>query len=669
MMKSNGTTTYRLLKPEETETLKRQGCTADDWKNIEVTGNFSPEYIVQVHFSGKNKLGEFNREITFFGGIKKHAGLSHVTLHNCELGNNVYISQVKNYIANYVIGDDVIIENVDFLATEGPTSFGNGVRVAVLNEAGGREVPIYNKLSSSLGHILALYRHRPLVIEKITSMIGQYIAAQTSEKGYIGEHARLVNCQMIRNVKIGPYAHLESVYRLSDGSINSCPEDPVYIGQGVIADHFIACEGSRITDGALISHCFVGQGTQLAKQYSAEHSLFFANCAGSHGEACSVFAGPYTVTHHKSTLLIAGYFSFSNAGSGSNQSNHMYKLGPIHQGIVERGSKTTSDSYLLWPSKVGAFTLVMGRHYKNSDTSDMPFSYLIESNDESILVPGVNLRSVGTVRDAQKWPKRDLRKSNNKLDLINFKLLSPYTVQKMIRGVEILKTLKQTSGETSNFYSYQSAKIKNSSLNHGLHLYTLAINKFLGNTLIHRLNGMDLHRISEVREKLKPATPYGTGEWIDLAGLFAPKSIVEKMLNEIETGKISSLEQIHQAFTDMHQSYPEYEWTWTVDILEKHWDKKIDMISSSDLVTMIENWKTSVVELDHLLYEDARKEFTLISKTGFGVDGNEEDKQLDFEMVRGAFENNIFVSSIKEHISRKSALGNSFIEKLSRLQN
>ena len=49
-----------------------------------------------------------------------------------------------------------------------------------------------------------------------------------------------------------------------------------------------------------------------------------------------------------------------NAGSGSNQSNHMYKLGPIHQGTLERGAKTTSDSYILWPARVGAFSLVMG---------------------------------------------------------------------------------------------------------------------------------------------------------------------------------------------------------------------------------------------------------------------------------------------------------------------
>ena len=102
------------------------------------------------------------------------------------------------------------------------------------------------------------------------------------------------------------------------------------------------------------------------------------------------------MTHHKSTLLIAGMFSFMNAGSGSNQSNHMYKLGPIHQGTMERGAKTTSDSYILWPARVGAFSLVMGRHVNHADTSNLPFSYLIEQRNTTYLVPGVNLRSVGT---------------------------------------------------------------------------------------------------------------------------------------------------------------------------------------------------------------------------------------------------------------------------------
>ncbi|GAH75927.1 unnamed protein product, partial [marine sediment metagenome] len=272
---------------------------------------------------------------------------------------------------------------------------GNGTEASVVNEAGGREIPIYDHLSAHTAYVLAFYRHRPKVIEKLQKMIADYTASVTSSVGLVAKGARIINCRIIKDVKIGPASVIEGVNRLENGSINSCPEDPVYIGPGVFAEDFIVCSGAKITDGTIICKCFVGQGTVLARQYSAENSVYFANCGGFHGEACAIFAGPYTVTHHKSTLLIAGLFSFLNAGSGTNQSNHMYKLGPVHQGVVERGSKTASDSYMLWPAKVGAFTVVMGRHYRNSDTSDLPFSYLIEHEDESVLVPGVNLRSVG----------------------------------------------------------------------------------------------------------------------------------------------------------------------------------------------------------------------------------------------------------------------------------
>ncbi|MHC4147189.1 MAG: DUF4954 family protein, partial [Planctomycetota bacterium] len=388
------------------------------------------------------ELGVFEKEVSFCGGVKKPAGISNATIHNCTVGNNVYINQVRNYISNYTIEDDVIIENIDLLVVEGQTNFGNGTEVAVVNEAGGREIPIYDLLSAHTAYIIAFYRHRPKTIQNLQRMIADYTASVTSSVGLLAKGAKLINCRIIKNVNVGPASIIEGVSRLENGSVNSCPEDPVYIGPGVFAEDFICASGSKLTDGTIISKCFVGQGTELAKQYSAENSVFFANCGGFHGEACAIFAGPYTVTHHKSTLLIAGLFSFLNAGSGTNQSNHMYKLGPTHQGVVERGSKTASDSYMLWPAKVGAFTVVMGRHYRNSDTSDLPFSYLIEHEDESILVPGVNLRSVGTVRDARKWPNRDKRKDPRKLDLINFKLLSPYTIQKMLNGSRLLAELR-----------------------------------------------------------------------------------------------------------------------------------------------------------------------------------------------------------------------------------
>ena len=659
---------FRALSADEISQLTGQGCSCDDWSNVQVAEGFDAGKIKSAHFSGKIRLGVFEKQVSFNGGVTRPAGISNATIHNCTIGNNVYINHIRNYIANYIIEDNTIIENVDLLVVEGESSFGNGVEVTVVNEAGGREIPIYDNLSAHTAYIIAFYRHRPKVIEKLQKMIAAYTKSVTSSMGLLAAGAKLINCRIIKNVKVGPCSTIEGVDKLENGSVNSCPEDPVYIGPRVIAEDFIACSGSKITDGTIICKCFVGQGTVSAKQYSAENSVFFANCGGFHGEACAIFAGPYTVTHHKSTLLIAGLFSFLNAGSGTNQSNHMYKLGPVHQGVIERGSKTASDSYILWPAKVGAFTVVMGRHYRNSDTSDLPFSYLIEHEDESILVPGVNLRSVGTVRDARKWPRRDKRKAPNKLDLINFKLLSPYTIQKMINGSQLLMNLKATSGETSDYFTYHSVKIKSISLDKGIKFYQTGIDKFLGNCLIHRLEGKRFKNVDELRAALSPQTDVGRGKWVDLAGLFAPEEAVKKMLDDIESGAISSLEQVDATFRSIHDNYPAYEWTWAADVLQRRLNKTIDNITTQDIIKLTTKWKTAVVELDHMLYADARKEFAATAQTGFGIDGPEETKHSDFAQVRGTFEENSFVCEIEKHITTKTGLAEELIGRMEKLR-
>ena len=409
----------RLLTQEEIQQLQRQHCSSTDWQRIKVNTNFKTDYIHHTHFSGEIELGVFEKELVLQGGIPKHSGIIRATLHNCSIGDNVLIENISNHIANYNIGHDCIIQNVNIIVTEGISSFGNGTLVAVLNETGGREVPIFNELSAHLAYIITLYRHSPELTNRLKQLIEKYVQQISSDRGTIGNYTKIINSNSIQNVKIGEQATLEGVSRLKNGSINSNTEAPVYIGHNVVAEDFIISSGATLKDAATLIRCFVGQSCHLGHLFSAHDSLFFSNCQGENGEACAVFAGPYTVSMHKSSLLIAGMFSFLNAGSGSNQSNHLYKLGPIHQGIVERGSKTTSDSYLLWPAKIGAFSLIMGRHVSHPDTSNLPFSYLIERNNQTYLVPGVNLRSVGTIRDAQKWPKRDKRTDSHQLDCIN----------------------------------------------------------------------------------------------------------------------------------------------------------------------------------------------------------------------------------------------------------
>lgn len=664
------------LNNQQIARLENQGCSCDDWSQIYISPTTNLKYIRQVRFSGTCHIGSFQRDFDMPGGMKKHSGIYRALLHNVNVGDDCCIENIKNYIANYDIDHDSFIENVDTIVVDGPSSFGNGVEVAVLNETGGREVTIHDRLTAHEAYMVAMYRHRPKLIERLKNMALEYAAQRSSNRGHISTHCTIIDAHIIRNVYIGPHCRIEGASRLSNGSLMSRQESPIYIGSSVMLDDFIIQDGTSITDGTMLTRAYVGQSCTMGHAYSATDSLFFSNCQEENGEACAIFAGPFTVTHHKSTLLIAGMFSFMNAGSGSNQSNHMYKLGPIHQGSMERGAKTTSDSYILWPARIGAFSLVMGRHTKNPDTSQMPFSYLIEKNGETYIVPGINLRSVGTIRDAQKWPKRDKRHPEQRLDMINYNLLSPYTIDKMVHGLDILQQLQDLSGATSDTYTYQSASITRNSLMRGMKLYRMAITKFLGNslishlektltTLLHTTPTIPTHDqiLNHLITNLAPTNQQGTGTWIDLAGLIAPHSLISDLMDQVETGSIDTLTTFDAKLKDIHTNYYELEWAWAYDLMLKYYNLDPNNITPDHLISIIQAWKSSVIALDEMIYNDARKEFSITAQTGFGFDGTRPSTiAADFEQVRGDFESNPFVSTVTTHIATKTALGDKWLE-------
>ena len=281
-------------------------------------------------------------------------------------------------------------------------------------------------------------------------------------------------------------------------------------------------------------------------------------------------------------------------------------------------------------------------------------------------MPGVNLRSVGTIRDAQKWPRRDARKDPDRLDCINYNLLSPFTIQKMIKGIKLLQNLQYSSGELSDVYSYHSTKIRNSALRSGIRFYRTAITKFLGNSIIKRLENLPAGATDEeLRAALVPTAKAGTGYWVDISGMIAPKSEVDALLGRIASGKVASIEEVHRTFADMHAHYYEYEWTWAYDQYGDFFGVDMKTVTKEEVIGIVKQWKEAVIGLDRLLYEDARKEFDLAAMTGFGADGTKEVKELDFEQVRGDFESNSFVTAVLDHIRVKEALGDELIARLS----
>lgn len=600
---------YRKLTFAEIEDLEKYCCTAEDWNRVLITEEFATGQIRNVNFRGDVKIGR-----------------------------NVEIKNVFT-LANYEIGDGAVLNNIDSLEVTGETTFGNGTKISVLNEGGGRELTIYDRLSAQIAYMMVTCRHNAAFTAALEKKTDNYCEKKKGTFGSIGAGTTIKHCGILKNVWIEGPAKLEGAASLTEGTIVSCKEDPVYIGSGVTAKHFVIQSGTEINDGVLLDNCFLGQGVRLGKQYSAENCAFFANCEGYHGEAVSVFAGPYTVTHHKSTLLIAAMFSFYNAGSGSNQSNHMYKLGPLHQGIMERGSKTGSVSYMLWPSRVGAYSVVIGKHFTNFDASDFPFSYLNEEKGQSQLTPAMNMFTVGTRRDTKKWQTRDRRKDPIKHDIIHLELFNPYIVGKILSGANILKELLEKASREQEFVTYKGLHIKRLLLKTCGKYYEMAVKIYMGQELIKRL---------EKKEALSYDPADYSDKWIDAAGMFIPEKEYVKLIDEIISNEKLELDEIGGEFKKLDAAYARTSWAWCAKLIEGRYGCGVSELTKEQVDRIIADWSENSIKLNNMIIKDAEKEFDQMSKIGFGLDGDDTVRDLDFENVRGKYDENKFVLELRK---------------------
>ncbi len=648
---------YRNLLPNEILQLEKQDCRAiDGWEQVLVCDKFITINILSVTFSGKNYLGLFSERLET---VNDYSGIYNSHIHNCTIKNQTYIKNIGSILSSYTIEDRAIIVNTDQLMVTGETSFGNGEPVSPINEAGGREVYIYNHLSVHTAYLMAFYKEKNKLQSGLKKIVTDYTKGITSNKGIIGHASQIINCGNLINIKTGPFATLEGVTHLKNGTVNSSEEAPSYVGFDVNCENFIFDTSSTIGDGAYLRHCFIGQGCEISNHYTAENSLFFSNSQCLQGEACSIFAGPFTVTHHKSTLLIAGHYSFFNAGSGTNQSNHMYKLGPVHQGIAERGCKTGSDSYILWPAKIGAFTMILGRHYGNPDISELPFSYLIEDSGKSILMPAQNLFNVGTKRDVEKWPKRDKRKGKNLHDYIISEALNPFTINKTIKAIEVLKSLQDKSSPNGKNIMYKNTQISLTSINRGIKLYEQALVKYIGDELTSLLKQTRFEKVKYPEFNLNQID-----EWIDLGGLILKKKNINDLITKLEINEINS-ETINRCYKTEYEDYALNKKEHVFQVFKSYFKIDINKCDSNDLRLFIENWITNNDKIFSSISMDARKEFNNKCKIGFGIDGDETIREHDFESVRGTIESNSFLTSLKSELENLNQLGKNTIESLS----
>ena len=613
----------RQLTDEEIRVLEDRNCWAEDWTNVHVSDDFKPNYMHRVMLYGEISIGDFDKNIEVSRGFLKHSGINNATLRNVSIGDNCLIENIGGFINNYTIGDDCYISNVSAMETTDGATYGEGNLISVLNEVGDGNVILFSDLNSQFAAFMAKHFGDKPLKDAIRRLINEEIARKRHDQAYIGNHVKIVNTKEITNTVVYDDCEINGAARLSDCTILSSPASSVYIGTGVICENSIISEGSSIINSVKIQDCFVGEACQISNGFTASSSVFFANSYMSNGEACAAFCGPFTASHHKSSLLIGGQFSFYNAGSATNFSNHAYKMGPMHYGILERGTKTASGAYVLMPAYIGTFSVCFGKLMYHPDTRNLPFSYLIAYGDTMYLSPGRNITTVGLYRDIRKWPKRDVRPVGSQKSIVNFDWLSPFSVGEILEGKRILEKLLDASGENVTTYTYHNYVINASSLNKGIKYYDIALRIYMG-AVLKRV-------IKKCGTVEPPTTTVGLGKWNDLSGLLLPESEEMQLIDDIKSGEIETIQEVTDRFKEINCNYREYQWAWTYQMILDYYH--LSEITDADIERIREDYVRARRAWIAEIRKDAEKEYAMGDVEKHVLDDfiDNLDHEIDFE--------------------------------------
>ncbi|MBO7199731.1 MAG: DUF4954 family protein [Alistipes sp.] len=568
----------RILSAKERTLLEQRGCSAVSWDDVTVSHDFRPEQLRNVRFEGCTSIGSRTR-------------ISDST------------------IANYNIGNDCCIDDVLRMECRHASTFGEGVGVAAVNENGGRTAIIYRDITSQIAYIMTMMRNRREAVESLLEMAKERAELRRSTIAVVEDGSTVVGARFIREVHIERGATIEGASHLENGTVGRNAK----VGIDVRAKDFIFDNDTKVDGASSIERCFVGENTKIGNGFTAVDTLFFANCHCENGEAASVFAGPFTVSHHKSSLLIAGIFSFFNAGSGTNQSNHLFKSGAVHQAVHQRGTKFGSSAYVMAPSIEGPYTVVLGRHTRHHDTQDMPYSYLIEEDGHTLLMPALSLKSYGTIRDIEKWKSRDKR--NIKRDNICFEEFNPYITGKMMRGVDALTRLMERDPEAKT-HSYNRTTIRAAMIPRSIKLYNSAIAASLGMML-----SMGDYTAAE----------YDHTEWIDIAGQYLPLGLTESLLSRIATRELI-IDTIDKQLATWYANYNNMAAAYAYDVLSSLMGHAPTAEEVADTIAASENILKRMREATEA---DRERDGGLDMMVGYGYDFRDQGEQVaDFLNTR-----------------------------------
>jgi hypothetical protein len=279
----------------------------------------------------------------------------------------------------------------------------------------------------------------------------------------------------------------------------------------------------------------------------------------------------------------------------------------------------------------------------------------------------MNLTTVGTARDSKKWPARDRRKDPQKLDLIHFDLFNPVSGQRMLEGIRLLERLHSETPKTREFVMYKGVHINRLILRTAARIYEMALSGYLAGELAKRLTQAEWDTTDEIRKLLKTDDQATASHWVDISGMLAEKATIEKLINLVITQTINNIDALQEALLKISREYEDMSLVWVMQALKDWKNLDSETLSVQNLADILTEGKNNQARLNQMILKDAEKEFDQFSRIGFGPDGAEMERTNDFEAVRGKYESNKFILSMKEESAANDLLFTTIINRLNRI--
>ncbi len=559
---------YRSLTTSEIDILVHNRNTSDNWNKILVTDPFNANLVRNCKFFGLNRIGSLQALYHEFHNLRMAVGLYNSTIISCDIGDNVCIDNV-NYLSHYVISNDVMIANVNELASTDNSKFGNGILkegepesirtwIEVCNENGGRAIIPFNGMLPGDAYLWSKYRDDAALLDKFKEFTEKKFDKQRGYYGKIGERTVIKNCRIIKDVWIGSDAYLKGANKLKNLTINSDPERRSQIGEGCELVNGIVGFGCRIFYGVkavrfvTASHSQLKYGARLINSYLGNNSTI--SCC----EVLNSLIFPSHEQHHNNSFLCASMvMGQSNIAAGATVGSNHNSRSPDGEIVAGRGFWPGLCVSLKHNSKFASFTILSKADYPAELNIPVPFSLVSNdvANDRLLIMPGYwfmyNMYALS--RNTWKYVDRDRR--TEKIQLIEYDFLAPDTINEIFTALAILEKLKPAADGTDSVSGWENTSRKTTIIKipESIKLFRELVQYYGVMEIFKHIQKNKLIDFAEMKKTL--SAKIERSEWLNIGGQLIQKTELDKLKRNIKTGKLNSWDALHNFYRQQGAAY------------------------------------------------------------------------------------------------------------------